>query len=397
MIAIFTTAAAATAGNATVHGVQRTTTAEARALSVATTFPLGEADGMIAIFTTAAAATAGNATVLFSDGDTDELNRTWACTRGANLVRSPNGSLLAFFSGMHSCEDGSKGMALLMRSSADNGASWSSVRTLYNYSEYDVSGYVAPTVDVQRKAVLLLFNVNFTQTWLRRSTDDGSTWSPPANLTDGVGGGLALGPPGGVQLASGRLVLAAHAATNFALRSDDGGASWARGGAVDWNASGMASGGEAQLVDDPARGPDALAMFVRVGVAGDGDRSHALVFSDDAGESWGAPVETTMVTGPSCEGSIGRLPNGTLLLSAPNNGHWRYPQDRRDLTVWGVDVARNASNASAPPSLSLVGSTRIWGGPAAYSSLTRAGDFVMFEGGDAYRYQSVMVASTGLS
>ena len=105
-----------------------------------------------------------------------------------------------------------------------------------------------------------------------------------------------------------------------------------------------------------------------------------------------------MVVGPSCEGSIGRLPNGTLLLSAPNNAHWRYPQDRRDLTVWAVDVARNASaNASAPANLSLVGATRIWGGPAAYSSLTRAGDFVMFEGGAAYRYQSVMVAATGLS
>lgn len=274
------------------------------------------------------ASTAGNATVLFSDGDADEYNRTWACTRGANLVRSPNGSLLAFFSGMHSCDDGNKGLALLMRSSADNGTSWSPVRTLYNYSDYDVSGYVAPTVDVQRKAVLLLFNVNFTQTWLRRSTDDGSTWTPATNLTDAVGGGVALGPPGGVQLASGRLVLAAHTSVNFALFSDDGGASWARGGAVDWNASGMASGGEAQLVDDPASGPSALAMFVRVGVAGDGDRNHALVFSDDAGASWGTPVETSMVTSPSCEGSIGRLTNGTLLLSAPNNAHWRQSRAR---------------------------------------------------------------------
>jgi len=35
---------------------------------------------------------------------------------------------------------------------------------------------------------------------------------------------------------------------------------------------------------------------------------------------------------------------------------------------------------------------RVWGGPAAYSGLTTRGDFVIFEGGPAYRYQSVMVA-----
>tara|TARA_B100000780_G_scaffold234487_1_gene174898 strand:+ start:425 stop:544 length:120 start_codon:yes stop_codon:yes gene_type:complete len=34
----------------------------------------------------------------------------------------------------------------------------------------------------------------------------------------------------------------------------------------------------------------------------------------------------------------------------------------------------------------------VWAGPAAYSGLTKLGDFVIFEGGPAYRYQSVMVA-----
>ena len=53
----------------------------------------------------------GNAStpfVLFSDGDADEYNRTWSCTRGASLVRAPNGSLLAFFSGLEGCADGAR-------------------------------------------------------------------------------------------------------------------------------------------------------------------------------------------------------------------------------------------------------------------------------------------------
>ena len=100
------------------------------------------------------------------------------------------------------------------------------VRTLHNYSGV-VSGYVAPTVDYRSGAVLLFFNVNYTQafrhairnpgrspstrpkpnpsqntnpatqTWSRRSTDNGASWTAAINRTDAMGT-LALGA--GVQL-----------------------------------------------------------------------------------------------------------------------------------------------------------------------------------------------------
>ena len=50
------------------------------------------------------------------------------------------------------------------------------------------------------------------------------------------------------------------------------------------------------------------------------------------------------------------------------------------------------TQASAPSGFTEAGAVRVWGGPAAYSGLTTRGDFVIFEGGPAYRYQSVMVA-----
>ena len=53
-------------------------------------------------------ASASTPFVLFSDGDADEYNRTWSCTRGSSLVRAPNGSLLAFFSGLDGCADGAR-------------------------------------------------------------------------------------------------------------------------------------------------------------------------------------------------------------------------------------------------------------------------------------------------
>ena len=52
----------------------------------------------------------------------------------------------------------------------------------------------------------------------------------------------------------------------------------------------------------------------------------------------------------------------------------------------------SSAQASAPSGFTEAGAVRVWGGPAAYSGLTTRGDFVIFEGGPAYRYQSVMVA-----
>ena len=218
--------------------------------------------------------------VLFSDGDVDEHNRTWACTRGSSLLRSPNGSLLAFFSGMASCADGVTESAQLMRSSPDNGTSWSAVRTLHNYST--VSGYSSPMVDHVNGDVLIFFNVLYSETWLLRSKDNGATFGQPLNLTATVGP-IALGTDSSVQLASGRFVLSPHDSTgNYALLSDDFGTSWHRGTPVSFNGSGMTSGGESQITDNPGKGPKALVMTIRVeGI--DVDRHHALSESDDAG------------------------------------------------------------------------------------------------------------------
>ena len=154
-----------------------------------------------------------------------------------------------------------------------------------------------------------------------------------------------------------------------------------------FNGSSVVSGGESHLVDDPASGADALLMLMRVGSAS-GDLNHAIAQSSDGGQTWGMPHLIPEMTGPSCSGSIARRGDGTVLVSAPNNWHWRYPADRRNLTVWALQ-----HNASAPSGFSATGAEwQIWAGPAAYSGLTREADFVMWEGGLHYRYESVMVA-----
>ena len=53
-------------------------------------------------------------------------------------------------------------------------------------------------------------------------------------------------------------------------------------------------------------------------LGGDVDRHHALSLSDDAGETWSTPTLVDALTGPTCEGSVARLADGTLPLSNPS-------------------------------------------------------------------------------
>ena len=331
-----------------------------------------------------------NATVLFRDGMVDSRNRTWACVRGAAVVRAPSPSaagavapLLAFSGGSHTCADGGVGWAIFLRRSVDNGETWTRTQTVV-YDANETGGYIAPLVDAQASAVILLYQRRFVETWTVRSVDGGCTWGRPANWTATVGGPLALGPPGGVQLPSGRLVQPAHAAGGtFALLSDDGGKTWRRGQTVPFPA-GVVSGGEAQAVAVPGLGPAALAMTIRVATR-DVEVNHAVALSSDGGDSWAAAAPAPFARGPTCQGSIalGGGP-GHLRLSAPHWPHWRYPADRRNLTVWEF----SAANTSAPP----LRAWRVWPGPAAYSSLLPDGTAVLFEGGDAFRYASILFA-----
>ena len=97
------------------------------------------------------------------------------------------------------------------------------LRQLFKHSHHLISkGYIAPVVDSHRNKTILLYNRRFVEVWSTESYDNGHTWSDPVNRTSLAG--IALGPPGGVQINSGRLVVAAHDGNGtFSIFSDDGG------------------------------------------------------------------------------------------------------------------------------------------------------------------------------
>jgi sialidase-1 len=92
----------------------------------------------------------------------------------------------------------------------------------------DTVGNPAPVVDRKTGAILLLLTSNpgkvtekqiveglyapGRSVWITRSTDDGATWSPPADITAETKRAewswYATGPGNGIQLRSGRLLVA---------------------------------------------------------------------------------------------------------------------------------------------------------------------------------------------
>ena len=225
----------------------------------------------------------------------------------------------------------------------------------------------------------------------------GKTWSAPVNLTDAIGV-VAVGPPGGVQLSSGRLVVAVHGGEygTSALYSDDGAKSWVHGKNVTFP-DGIVSGGESSLVDD-GRSANSLAMTIRVSTK-NVLVNHALSYSDDGGETWSNATAVQRQIGPTCQGGVGhRKVGGGLLVSWPNYPRWRYPADRKNMTVMLLAENKTApANVTGPERLVPVAMQQIFPGPTAYSAISADGRWVMFEGGESYRYASVMIARVNIT
>ncbi|MDV9174539.1 sialidase family protein [Streptomyces sp. W16] len=187
----------------------------------------------------------------------------YACFRIPAVVRTNDGTLLAFAEGrVLNCGDAAD-IDIVVKRSTDDGATWSPLRVV-NHGGGDTHGNPAPVVDRATGRVLLAETYNTGRTdsascsvpcdrtpHLQYSDDDGLSWSQPRDLSDEIlppnwNSWYATGPVHGIQLTrgkhKGRLVFGVNTETwdgsrvtanNAALIvSDDGGDHW-RIGATD--------------------------------------------------------------------------------------------------------------------------------------------------------------------
>jgi len=162
-----------------------------------------------------------------------------------SLIRSPNGTLIAFAEGRADSNDDFGNINLVYRRSLDNGDTWQPLQVLEGYGAGKFGNPVAVTdLESSTPKVWIFFLANgqgfdgpedFTEwgqrrTFARYSTDNGLTWSTKQDLTASVLPPTyefdMLGPGVGIQTTqaqAGRLIIPALRRNIY---SDDNGATW---------------------------------------------------------------------------------------------------------------------------------------------------------------------------
>lgn len=269
-----------------------------------------------------------------------------------SLLVAADGSLLAFCEGRKQSASDSGDIALLLKRSTDGGQTWGATQVVWDDSP-NTCGNPCPVLDRPSGTIWLLLTHNpgkaterqlserkspagARTVWLSKSTDNGKTWSGPAEITAAVKPSnwrwYATGPGIGIQVQhgpfAGRLVLPCDHSVeppadappgtprreeSHVIYSDDHGQTWHCGGSAGPQMN------ECQVAE-LADGKGSLLLNMR----GVGKATHrAQSLSQDGGATWSPPEPQEQLIEPRCEASLLRYswPHGDepgrLLFSNP--------------------------------------------------------------------------------
>jgi sialidase-1 len=251
------------------------------------------------------------------------------CFRIPGIVQAPDGTLLAFAEARKNDCDDFGDIDIVMRSSHDEGDSWSALHVVASNGNLQ-AGNPVPVVDTMdprypHGRVFLIYTTadapelavqeghGMVRVWYRASTDDGATWTPPVEITASAKlaswRDYAGGSGHGLQLTEGahkgRIFIPAYHSEGAPQRgardveahsffSDDHGQTWTLGATVASPGSNESSAAQA--------GDGSLVMNSR----DETGTSHAriLSISHDGGERWDKTFSAHDLPDPACEGSM---------------------------------------------------------------------------------------------
>ena len=240
------------------------------------------------------------------------------------LFRTQVGTLIAMSEargkdGRNSCDDFS-GTDMVFKRSLDNGKSWSTLGLIWSNSsstETNVVGNAAIVQDSNTGRIWMPLCRNNEEMYILYSDDDGTTWSSPVYFPDLVlpdWEWVGVGPPAGLQLSSGRMLIPGYHTTLYkgdgmaskghTLYSDDSGVSWHIGSAA-FGAPFLSN--ECQAVE--LKNGSVLVNARTI-------TTHRIqVLSHDGGITFDAPTRMADLVEPveGCEGSIVRDADTNIL------------------------------------------------------------------------------------
>jgi sialidase-1 len=284
-------------------------------------------------------------------------SKGYHCFRIPAIVQAPDGTLLAFAEGRkYDCNDFGD-IQIVMRRSQDGGKHWSPLAVVASNRNLQ-TGNPAPVVETmdtrypQGRIFLFYTTANIseddlakgrgsTHVWYRASTDSGTTWAPPVEITDSVKlpnwGNYGTGPGHALELSSGPyrgriFVPGFHSegatrqdqteARAQGFFSDDHGQTWRLG----------ASASPTSSESTAAQAADSSLVMNSRDESGT-SKSRIISISTSGGEHWEKTIVARDLPDPVCEGSMvsfappGRAP--VLLFSNLLNTN----PDRHGLTV----------------------------------------------------------------
>jgi len=311
------------------------------------------------------------------------------------LAVTTKGTLLAFCEGRkHGAGDAGE-IDMLLKRSFDGGSTWEETRIVVSEPEM-TCGNPCPVVDPFDSAIWLPLtknraadNQNIIQAgkgkrtvWLTRGTDDGVTWDTPWEITAAVGDSswtwYATGPTHGAVLRSGRIVVPCDHVVpvnydrsdpkhSHVIYSDDHGATWRLGGSAGAGANECVA---LELNDG------SLYLNCR---NYSGNHRRAVVQSRDGGETFSEIVYDEALIEPTCQASLVRYDDNTVLFSNPAS------EKRERMTV------RTSRDECRTWDAGLL----LHPGPAAYSDLAVLPDKTiccLYERGESRAYEKITLA-----
>ncbi len=328
------------------------------------------------------------------------------------LLVTKAGTLLAFCEGRKGSQGDTGNIDMLVKRSADNGATWSDQQVIWD-DGVNVCGNPCPVVDQKSGTIFLLMTRNLgtdhepqiikqesedtRRIFISSSSDDGLTWTTPTEITQDVKQEnwtwYATGPCTGIQLQrgerAGRLVIPcdhieAETEKYFShiIYSDDAGQTWHLGGSTP-----VDQVNECQAVELA----DGRLMLNMRNYNRREFQYRAISTSEDGGESWSEVYYDSTLIEPICQASFIRYTlesedgKNRLLFSNPASEESRVKMTVRlsydEGKTW--PVARTLHE-----------------GPSAYSGLAVLPNLdiaCLYEAGSEHPYETIVFEKFSLN
>lgn len=343
---------------------------------------------VVAVFaaTPASAATIYYRTKLFDGGVSP-----YHSFRIPSIVRSTNGTLIAFAEGRVNDNTDWGNINLVCRRSTSDGSGWGPIILVKGGNNDYAYGNPTSVVDVNTGRIWLFFNryssaytaasnppVGYRKTFTTYSDDDGLTWSTEVDRTAALGGsGLgfdAVGPGVGIQKVKspniGQLVIPASGRNFY---SNDHGATWAVK-----NLPSSPATSEATIVE--CLDGDLMRNDRAVSAVWSGNKRRFVSYGLNS-TSFQTPYPLAALLDPHCEASVLRYnfdsPDRIYFLNSDSTvtrGKMKVRVSYDDGNTWPRERWLYVDNPHASPNYATPDDAAA-AGKGGYSSMTKTADF----------------------